>query len=97
MDQQAVLEVASAAIGDAAPAPDTPQISVAVGIVVALAASWLSSLGERVEYAGELHKLNIALQDSRYSARAICRMSGSQCRLERETSNDRQSRCEHAA
>lgn len=47
-----MLEVATAAaaaaVGDAAPPADTPQIAVSVGIVVALGASWLSSLGERL-------------------------------------------------
>lgn len=48
-----MLEVATAAaaaaVGDAAPPPaDTPQIAVSVGIVVALGASWLSSLGEYI-------------------------------------------------
>ena len=47
MNQQAVMEVV-AAVGEitAPPAADTPQIAVSVGIVVALGASWLSSLGE---------------------------------------------------
>lgn len=55
MAQQAVLEAATAAVGDVSPPADAPQLSVAVGVVVALGASWLSSLGLTIQRKSHLH------------------------------------------
>lgn len=54
MNQQAVLEVATAAMGEGTPPADAPQLSVAVGVVVALGASWLSSLGLTIQRKSHL-------------------------------------------
>lgn len=86
-----VAATAAAAVGDVAPPADTPQISVSVGIIVALGASWLSSLGEvpRTFSSGAQLILYYA-QASPSNARAICRMRGSLSRVESETSKGRE-------